>query len=254
MRNAIVPEELHWALVRCPGDEDVLAREPTHPGRAGSIQGTGLVRSAVVHVGLILATSLVAVPAAACWDGYSASHGNIHVMGSNTEWSPDLAQKLALWLPRLEVLLGEQEMAVYFNQADLEQGSVAFPPGRFDVLFARTARLLGTPRTERRAALRQGGSPLTIQIAATRDRDRADALVRRFETEWEDQMYELHGFYEAGGFPSNNPAVHLLTRQDDDGNDVYQVVVGAFINRNQATHAQSVLQNELAVESFIRPL
>lgn len=205
--------------------------------------------------GIALVLGLFSSPAFACWDGYAASYGRVTVMGPDIVWDAKKADLLARWLPRIDALVPAGEtLEVYFTEAALSGGrTVEFPAERYDVLFARLAGLVGSSASDRRAAMNAAREAVTIQIAATRDRASADALAASLSDMDDENAVQAHGFYEAGGFPAFNPAVHVITRHEADGSEVYQVVVGAFVDRAHAAEAQADLATR-GFRAFIRPI
>ena len=201
-----------------------------------SDRGLAIGWTLCIMSGLILGSAgLRTSPASACWDGFFAQHEQVTVYGGDTEWSPDRVRELALWVPRLQALIGQRAMDVYFDNADVDElGSVEFPEGHYDVLFRLLAQKFGVSQAEQRAAMAIEIAPLTIQIAATRDRARAEALVDRLmaRDQSDDELEAIdgvHGFFEAGGFPADNASFHVVEKTGDDGAPVYQVLAGAFL-------------------------
>ena len=114
-------------------------------------------------------------------------------------------------------------------------------------------------RAEQRAAMAIEIAPLTIQVAATRERARAEALVDRLmardqSDEELEAIYGVHGFFEAGGFPADNASFHVVEKIGDDGAPVFQVLAGAFLSRTQADQAVEVLRAALQLDGFVRRL
>lgn len=214
-------------------------------------------RHALISLALLLSVSH-AVPAAACFDGYVAAYGHVQVSGPDFEWSRERAVELATWLPRLNALAGDEAVEVSFGEAYLADGqSIEFPADRFDILFDRLADALGTENSARDAAMALGADALTVQIAATRDRDAAYRMAATLGQGTPDDFeygVDVHGFYEAGGFPAENSAVHVLERTNEDGEIVYQLVVGSFTTRSAATDALETLRRTYQLEGFVRSL
>lgn len=204
---------------------------------------------------LALVLGLCTSPAFACWDGYAASYGRVTVMGGDMVWDAKKAELLARWLPRIDAIVPAGEtLEVYFTEAALSGGrTVEFPAERYDVLFSRLAGAIGTSASDRRTAMNAAREAMTIQIAATRDRARADALVASLSDMDDEHAVQAHGFYEAGGFPAFNPAVHVITRREADGSEVHQVVVGAFVDRARAAEVRADLASR-GFRAFIRPI
>lgn len=170
----------------------------------------------------------------ACWDGYSVRIGHIAFTGGSDHWDPEHARELALWARRLEVLLGPDgslEVEGGYGEACADSRCVEMDE---DVrspraLFHAVARALAIPAARRATALRVTAAPYSVQVAATRDGAVAERLAERLS------RGELPmGFFEAGGFPSDNPEAHVVKATAADGQTVFRVVVGAFIDRDEA--------------------
>ncbi|MFT5357307.1 MAG: hypothetical protein ACI9KE_004541 [Polyangiales bacterium] len=213
-----------------------------------------------LRLGLFLVITLILSPpsASACWDGYAAVYGNVTVQGGDTEWSPENARELAIWLPRLSAIIGEEQLEVAFGSAFVRDAEIDYPAGRFDLLFARVARKLGLERQARRAAMQIGFDALTVQVGATRDRASADALAERLMQS--DPGYSSgsfaaeHGFYEAGGFPADNSSLHVLETTDAQGAPVFRVVVGAFMTMADAQVVAEAMRQAHGMSAYVRRL
>ncbi|MFK7999931.1 MAG: SPOR domain-containing protein [Polyangiales bacterium] len=206
-----------------------------------------------------IALAIVSPPSTqACWDGYAAVYGNVTVQGGDTEWSPENARELAIWLPRLNALVGEEPLEVVFGSAYVRDAEIEYPRGRFDLLFARVARKLELERPARRAAMRVGFEALTVQVGATRDRASAEALADRLMQS--DPGYTTgtfaaaHGFYEAGGFPADNSSVHVIESTDARGVPVFRVVVGAFLTTDVAQDVAAAMRRTHGTSAYVRRL
>lgn len=212
-----------------------------------------------------LLTALCATPARACWDGYVAQHGTVEIFGSNEVWDAEQARLLAGWIVRLQRLVGERRLQVYWGEADFDGKTITFPQGRYDILFSRLATRLGVSAQERRAARRAVVVPTTVQIAATRNADHARAMANQLfrrsfnhalagDGAGDDSFVSHHGFYEAGGFPSDNRSVHVVEGEDASGAPVYRLVVGAFLDRAEAMATVASLRTEQGISGFVRDL
>lgn len=207
----------------------------------------------LLALSLAVATS-VALPkrASACWDGYYGQTDHLVIMGGDTEWSLARAERMAIWLPRIEALLAARDVRVEaaFGEAYLSNGRVlGYPEGKPHRLFAALARGLSATPAERRAAMRARADARTIQVAASRDRDAALALAARLNAAGLGE----HGFYEAGGFPSDNDRAHVVEAEDGEGRTVYRVLVGAFLDRAEASRVAATLR-PITGAAFLRPL
>lgn len=220
------------------------------PARLASIVASVLV--------VLLAATVSPSSARACWDGYAAVYGNVTVQGGDTEWSPENARELAIWLPRLNALVGEEPLEVSFGSAYIRDAEIEYPQGRFDLLFGRLARKLELQRPARRAAMRAGLEALTVQVGATRDRASADALAERLMQS--DPGYSTgafaaeHGFYEAGGFPADNSSLHVIESEDAHGVAVFRVVVGAFLTADVAQDVAAAMRRTHGMSAYVRRL
>jgi hypothetical protein len=192
---------------------------------------------------MLLGVGLTPARALAGWDGYSVQHGSVAFTGPDAVWDPADARTLGTWALRFEALLGPKgSLTSEFGAATAcvedrcEEISIrsTSPAALFDAV----ARELAVPRARRAAALQVSARPFSVQVAASRDRARAEALATRL-SEADLPM----GFYEAGGFPADNPEAHVLPARDAQGLTVYRVVVGAFLRRQQAhAHRQQITQ------------
>lgn len=218
------------------------------------------MNQSALRLALSLLIAIVISPASAeaCWDGYAAVYGNVTVQGGDTEWSPENARELALWLPRLNALVGEEPLEVMFGSAYVRDAEIEYPHGRFDLLFARVARKLELERPARRAAMQVGFNALTVQVGATRDRASAEALADRLMQS--DPGYSsgsfaaAHGFYEAGGFPADNSSLHVIETADDQGVPVFRVVVGAFLSTEIAQTVATAMRQAHGMSAYVRRL
>ncbi len=201
--------------------------------------------------------SVLTSNARACFDGHVASYGKVELTGGEDVWQAERANYLGEWLPRIDAIIPEgQSVEVFYGEADVDGGTIAFPPGRMDILFRRLARHYDTPRSERRAALQIGARVQTIQIASTRDYEAALAMAHRLSEAilQTDVDANLHGFYEAGGFPADNNPVHVV-ESEVRGETVYRVVIGAFLNATDAGVALDALKESgVVAEGFVRRL
>ena len=238
----IPPSALGTALAVCPG------------------MSRSFLRPALALV-LLFAQAL---PAAACWDGYAAVYKDLVLQGGDTEWSPETARKLALWMPRIQALVADEGAEIYMGSAYIRDRELSYPEGDFEALFAVLVDELDIDAAGRRAAMGEGNTALTVQVAATRNRARAEALVHRLLHEHPAaqldadpellSLFDPHGFYEAGGFPADNSAMHIMERLDDDGTTVYQVVVGAFMERSAADEVLQEVRRTYGIDGFVRRL
>lgn len=190
---------------------------------------------------LLIGALVPAAPASACWDGFRAESPNVRLMGRQMAWDVGRARALARYLPQIEALLARHDASaeVYFGTIELSTddaslGTVQYTDGRILELFHAIAHSLHeNPRST--TALAQPAR--TVQVGATRDRARAEALAERVHL----SDYGGHGIYEAGGFPANNSPAHVVEAEDERG-VVYRVVVGTFLDRESAERAREELR------------
>lgn len=208
-----------------------------------------------LRLGLCLLICVLIAPSAqAC----SAGYGNVTVQGGDTEWRPEHARQLAVWLPRLNALVGEEELEITFGSAYVRDAEIEYPAGRLDLLFARVARKLECDRATRRAAMQVSAHARTVQVGATRDRASAEALADRLMQS--DPGYSTgafaaaHGFYEAGGFPAENSSLHVIETTDSEGDLVFRVVVGAFLTHADAQAVADAMRQAHGVSAYVRRL
>ena len=94
-----------------------------------------------------------------------------------------------------------------------------------------------------------------MQIAAVRDRARADALADRLnDLGRPDGPLGAAGMYDAGGFPAANPTVHVVSEEDANGRPVYRLVTGTFLTRAEADEVAREASAELGTTAFVRRL
>lgn len=207
----------------------------------------------------LLLTALPVIPssAAACWDGFAVRTPHLSVMGGDTRWRPSRAREVAKWAPRVEALLASAGVSaeVYWGDVELSDGSsLHVRYGGLEHLFVQLARHLHISPQERRRALgaRRG---LTVQVAASRDRDRAEALAARLnDRDHPDGPAGAHGAYEAGGFPSINDTAHVVTEPDAAGRPVHRVIVGVFVDRHEARRVAEEVASRSGTTAFARHL
>jgi hypothetical protein len=212
-------------------------------------------RLAHVSLALLLLAVLPISRARACWDGHLAIVGDAMLFDTTDDrWSATRARDLAKWLTRIDALLDEGESFV------VEHGvaSVCAPDGTcqewvparsLPTLFAEVAAVTAAPAAEIAHARAIDARPLTLQAASFTDRARADALAARIDS---DVAIE-HGFYEAGGFPADNP-VARVAEADVDGHRVYRVLVGTYLDSTAAAETRARLATELGLTAQLRPL
>lgn len=210
----------------------------------------------------LAAITLPSTPAAACWDGHLAVVGGVTMSSGGTSWSPERARELATWLSRIDALLSAgATLDIQFGYARLcsggdrtgEEGTCTewqWDERSLAALFRDVAQRTRASEDLVRTARATRRDVHVIQIAAFRDRAQAEALAVRLA----DTGIGEHGFYQAGGFPADNPVAHVLTMADASGRAVHRVVVGAFVERSQAERVREALDGELGVRGIVRAL
>lgn len=187
---------------------------------------------------LALASLACLAPARAfaCWDGFYVQAERVSFTGEGVEdWSPAQVRALATWTRRLQALVGpggevEADMGYASVCVAARCSEAAARSSRPDELFATVATALGASWRARSLALRVTAAPYSVQVAAVRDRAQAEALATRLS-----ELELPHGFVEIGGFPADNREAHVLDAVDATGRPVYRVVVGAFLDRADAS-------------------
>lgn len=203
-----------------------------------------------VFPALVLAL-LVLVPsqAFACWDGFRAHVGNVDEMGNDTQWDEQTLRYHATWLGRIDALLPAGATLVSEHGfVTVTIGGTAqdllWHDGHYRTLFDTVARITRTSQTDVQRALRTDTPVYVVQVGAfvgaARAHARADAISQGVDAE--------HGFFEAGGFPANNPAAHVVTITAT--NKLHRVYVGAFVNRAEAES----LAKRIGHGAFVREL
>jgi hypothetical protein len=174
-------------------------------------------------------------------------------------WTPARARELADWLVRVEALVppGHVATACEFTIDVCKAGSSSSCVGgerwerqTYWGFFRTVARLVKAKPAVVRAALQKQATPFTVQVAVGYDAAGARALARRLNR----TPPAEHGFYEAGGFPAQNDAVHVIADRDDEGAPIYRVVVGAYLTRAEARATAAKLRTAAGLRSFVRPL
>ncbi|MEM7606144.1 MAG: hypothetical protein AAF411_12385 [Myxococcota bacterium] len=198
------------------------------------------------YLAAALVLSLSLPVAHACFDGYVAVAGDVMVQAADDQWSARRARQLATWLPRIDALSGDT-VEIYYSSAYLADGTeLTYAPDHFDELFETMATHLNVADAERLAAKSLETRALTVEVASFRRRadarEYARALLARLDGDEDEAMDvaygSLAGFYEAGGFPSNNPPIHVVPGRDR-GRRIHRVVVGAFLGEDTAEQAMN---------------
>ncbi|MBX7192214.1 MAG: SPOR domain-containing protein [Sandaracinaceae bacterium] len=198
---------------------------------------------------LTLAGLLAPAPAGACWDGFSATVGDVQEYGSDTSWGLAQVEERARWLGRIDALLPDGAtvmdewgtVSVYVGD---EEHDLEWRDGHYLTLFREVARIVGaSPETIRRA--RRLETPVyVVQAGAFADR----AAAERYASELSEDEAATHGFLEAGGFPADNPEAHVVSVPGV--RELHRVYVGAFVDRAEAEAVAATLGGH----AFVRTL
>ncbi|MFO0633381.1 MAG: SPOR domain-containing protein [Nannocystaceae bacterium] len=195
----------------------------------------------------------------ACFDGVVIDGERTSIaLETDATWSPEAARHWARWVGRIDALVPQgQRLVVSFGaievcrdgHVDCVELPVTWDDGRAFTLFELAADHFAPGGTAVAAARRSGHTPLTVQVASSRDATAAAALVDRIDA----AELGLEGFYSAGGFPSSHGYAHVVESWDELGAR-YDVVVGAFLDRDHADEAAMQLQETLDLRGFVRRL
>lgn len=214
----------------------------------------------------LLGTSLLAIlianiPASAdaCWDGVSIATERVSLSiasDAHATWSPEQARRWAKWVARIDALVPEgKTLLAEFGTVEIcddatdecTELETTWENDDAFTLFELTADAVAASNKTIAAARRTTAMPLTVQIAASHDLDAATKLAARVNA----AGLELSGFLDIGGFPAMNEYAHVVVSAD---HATFQVVVGAFLARSEADAVATMLDAELGLHGFVRPL
>src|SRR5262249_26019597 len=116
--------------------------------------------------------------------------------------------------------------------------------------FSRVAAATRASAATVKRARAVDAAPLTLQVFAGHSEARAEAFAKRIN----DAGEGAHGFYNAGGFPANNPTAHVVDGVDASGRALYRVVVGAFLAKSDAVATGAELKKATGIAGFARAL
>lgn len=222
------------------------------------------IRTRLFATALVAATAVTALPnrAHACWDGVFVETDKVALAiatdESSATWSPERARTYAKWAGRIGALLPEgTTLSVEHgfitickdateSCIDIEQ---TWEDGHLFNLFEMTADLVDAPRGTIAKARRTTLTPLTVQVAASRNPGAAEKLAGRINAAQLGQT----GFLDVGGFPTANADAHVVESWNGEA-PLYHVVVGAFLDRAQADEAAVTLEDALGLDGFVRAL
>lgn len=220
-------------------------------------------RTRLLTAALATAAALAAVPstAQACWDGVYVETDTVSIAisteVSEAEWSPERARSYAKWAGRIAALVpAGHSMSIehgYISVCDLtgecKDIEQTWEDPYLSNLFELTADVLDTPRGTVARARRTNAEPMTVQVAATRNLDGAYKLANEIN----DAELELHGFLDVGGFPAMNEYAHVVESWKDQA-PMYHVVVGSYLDRDDAEAAAASVETALGMHGFVRKL
>jgi len=166
--------------------------------------------------------------ASACWDGWSATVGRVHVDRANADdWSPAFVKRVATWLARIDALGANVEVQSYEWNGSLPDLYARFAHGKISTATAKTP-------------------VYTLQIFAgteanaTRVADGVNALSEISE-----------GFISVGGFPAVNPKAHVIF---SGHGTIFRVLVGAYLDAAEALETRATIAREIGWIGFVREL
>jgi len=213
--------------------------------------------------GLVAASLLVATPSHACWDGVYVETSRVTLTDSQLgdRWTPSLARDVGLWVSRVEALLPDDvHLTVQHGIVEVcgVQGNEDFGcvepderwnDGELASLFDVVARALDVDAPDRALAIALLTRPVTLQLGAFKTRKAARRFAYKVSETLDDADVDLFGFLEAGAFPAENAFAHVIHA---DGR--YRVVVGAFLDRDEARLAGRQIKQLAGYGTYIRDL
>jgi hypothetical protein len=229
-------------------------------------------RAALATAAASLVTLAAPSPASACWDGYAASAGNVHVAESQDEgagpWSPELARDVGTWLVRTDTLLpaGITVDVDPGGYASVCRGSGTDPcatelgafrwNGDMPALLRAVARSVRASPASQWRARAQPVTAWSVQVFAARDESRAERVADDLN-----QLQKLggefscdEGFLSVGGFPSWNDCAHVADARGRDGKTFHRVLVGAFLDESEARAQLASIVTYTSLGGFVRAL
>jgi len=215
-------------------------------------------RETMIHLLALVAFFALATPgtARACWDCYHASIGRVEIMGSDFRWDPERARYLSIWLSRIDALVPDGgSVTSEFGYVTVCRDGSACAEHRWSGrnlarLFRLVADAYGSPRTEIRRARTLSPGTWTVQIGAFTERDDAARAAEHMNA----SDHGDHGFYQAGGFPADNPRAHVVAGAGEAGRRLFRVVVGTFSSRAAAEEHAAELESTVGAQTFVRLL
>lgn len=211
----------------------------------------------------LLAASLAALvvinlpsTAHACSGGFEIATKRITLaLEGEATWSPEDVRRWAKWAGRLDALVPDgKTLSAHLGEVEIcddASGACTLATQTWDngdplAIFELAADTLGASRKQIAHARRSVATPLTVQVATSHDLAAATKLAARVS----DADLELSGFFDAGGFDGDAHVVESIGADTT----TYQVVVGAFLDREAADAAVAELDAELGIRGFVRTL
>lgn len=221
-----------------------------------------MARTTLLAAILVAATTTVltsvAPRAEACWDGYLANVGErVTLAGYDETWSVERAREVATWGARIDGLLPDGAKLeawlgfVTLDAATVDDADASFrwDGASYAALFDQVAARLHSPWVVAHSARARTATVYTVQVGANAD----EAIAEAFAARTQDMHLGEHGFYEAGGFPNDNPTVHVVAATSPAGRPVYRVVVGAFLSASEANVCADALAKG-GIRGFVRAI
>lgn len=219
------------------------------------------IRTRLLVATLASVAALASSTAQACWDGVYVETDTISIAisteVSEAEWTPERARAYAKWAGRIAALVPEgHSMSIehgYISICDLtgecRDIEQTWDDPYLSNLFELTADVLDAPRGTVARARRTNVEPMTVQVAATRSLDGAYEVANDIN----EAELELHGFLDVGGFPATNEYAHVVESWKDQA-PMYHVVIGSYLDRDDAEAAAAAVESKLGMHGFVRKL
>lgn len=197
-------------------------------------------------------------PAEACWCGYAAGVGRVDVTQPMPNfdycpvaWDPKVVRHWATWVVRLDAALPPgHTLEAFAGYAEVRsaRGVAELEWKDLPDLFEEVSKLGSDPERAKRAR-KKNAQVFTVQIFASA----TDAGAERIAKAADEANFEDRGFFFAGGMPATNPVAHVV-EESVDGRLLRKVLVGAFLDRRDASVAARDLGRKLRLATFVRRL
>lgn len=210
---------------------------------------------------------LVAAPTAARagWGGTRVETGRVTVVSRalDDQWRIAVTRHAALWTARIEALL-PQGINLSVEQGTVELWSIADPEfiplvsseiweeEDMGQLFLIVADLVEANAEDRGRAMEVSRRPLTVQVAATTSDRVARELARLVQENLREEQLDTNGFVEYAGAPAWNDSVWITSHLTPNGRRRYQVIVGAFVDEENARLVLERTREVTGLEGFVR--